>query len=256
MGTVSTNFLPSASGLDLGATGQRWDAIVQTIDCSGAATFSSTVAITGALTLSGAMTLPSPLTSTVITGTAPFVVASATKVTNLNADLLDGTDWTAPGTIGGTTPGAANFTTISASGVITSTRATGTAPFTVASTTNVANLNCSSLLGSTWAIPAAIGSTTPAAGTFTTLTGNTSLTVNGGTAITKVVVYSPSLTPSSVNLTTADKVVVNPPAIANATGIAGARVSAADTLAIRFNNPTGGALTPTAGTYTVIAFRS
>lgn len=96
-----------------------------------------------------------------------------------------------------------------------------------------------------------------------------SATVGGGTPLTKVVAYTPSLTPASVGaatvaeqtfsvpgLTTADKVVVNGPGIANATGIAGARASAADTLAVRFVNPTAGALTPTAGTYTVLAFRS
>lgn len=101
------------------------------------------------------------------------------------------------------------------------------------------------------------------------LTAISSLTVGSGTAVTKVVVYSQTLTPASVaaatvaeqtftvtGLTTADKVVVNPPAIANATGIAGARVSAANTLAIRYVNPTAGALTPTSGTYTVVAFRS
>ena len=89
------------------------------------------------------------------------------------------------------------------------------------------------------------------------------------TPLTKIVAYTPSITPASVaaatvaeqtftvaGLTTADKVIVNPPAIGNSTGIAGARVSAADTLAIRFTNPTAGALTPTAGTYTVLAFRS
>ena len=48
---------------------------------------------------------------------------------------------------------------------------------------------------------------------------------------------------------------VNPAAIANATGIAGVRVSAADTLAVRFVNPTAGALTPTAGTWAIIALR-
>jgi hypothetical protein len=96
-----------------------------------------------------------------------------------------------------------------------------------------------------------------------------STTIGSGTALTKAVVYTPSITPASVaaatvaeqtftvsGLTTADKVIVNPPAISNATGIAGARVSAADTLAIRFVNPTAGALTPTSGTYTVLAFRS
>lgn len=96
-----------------------------------------------------------------------------------------------------------------------------------------------------------------------------SVAIGSGTVLTKAVVYTPTLTPASVaaavvaeqtftvtGLTTADKVIVNPPAIANATGIAGARVSAADTLAIRFVNPTAGALTPTSGTYTVLAFRS
>jgi len=47
--------------------------------------------------------------------------------------------------------------------------ATGTAPFTVASTTNVANLNASSLNGATFASPGAIGGTTPGTGAFTTL---------------------------------------------------------------------------------------
>ena len=105
---------------------------------------------------------------------------------------------------------------------------------------------------------------------FSGVAASDNLTVGGsGTPITQIRVYSPSITPASVGaatvaeqtftvsgLTTADKVVVNPPAIGNATGIAGARVSAADTLAIRFTNPTAGALTPTAGTYTVTAFRS
>lgn len=96
-----------------------------------------------------------------------------------------------------------------------------------------------------------------------------SVSIGGGTALTKAVAYAPSLTPSAVaaatiaeqtftvtGLTTADKIIVNPPAIGNATGIAGARVSAADTLALRFCNPTAGSLTPSAGTYTVLALRS
>lgn len=63
---------------------------------------------------------------------------------------------------------------------VTSTVATGTAPFVVSSTTAVANLNASLLLGGTWAIPGAIGATTPAAGSFTTLAA----TVAGGQART------------------------------------------------------------------------
>jgi len=52
----------------------------------------------------------------------------------------------------------------------TSTVAAGTAPFTVASTTNVPNLNASSLNGMTFAAPGPIGSGTPNVGTFTNLT--------------------------------------------------------------------------------------
>jgi hypothetical protein len=73
------------------------------------------------------------------------------------------------GTLGITTPAAAVVTTLSASGQITSTIATGTAPFSIASTTVVPNLNVSQLLGGTWAIPGAIGSTTPNTGRFTTV---------------------------------------------------------------------------------------
>ena len=53
---------------------------------------------------------------------------------------------------------------------LVSTLVTGTAPFTIASTTVVPNLNVSQLLGGTWAIPGTIGSTTPNTGNFTVTT--------------------------------------------------------------------------------------
>lgn len=104
--------------------------------------------------------------------------------------------------------------------------------------------------------------------------GNTRLTslivgTNADTPVLKVRKYTPTITPASVatitvaeqtfsvpGLTTADTVIVNQAAIANAVGIAGVRVSAADTLAVRFVNPTAGALTPTAGVWTIIAIRT
>jgi len=93
---------------------------------------------------------------------APFTVVNTTKVTNLNADLLDGTDWRAPGPIGGTTPSTGAFTSI-----------------TVTSTSQVTNLNASLLLGNTWASPGTIGGTTPAAITTTGLTVTTNgITIN------------------------------------------------------------------------------
>lgn len=67
----------------------------------------------------GALGTPSSGTVTNLTGTASI---------NIN------------GTVGATTPATGAFTTISASGVITSTVVAGTAPLTVASTTTVANL--------------------------------------------------------------------------------------------------------------------
>jgi hypothetical protein len=105
---------------------------------------------------------------------------------------------------------------------------------------------------------------------FSGVAASDNLTVGpAGTPITQITVYSQTITPASVaagtiaeqtftvnGLTTADKVLVIPPAIANATGIVGERVSAANTLAMRFANPTAGALVPTAGVYTIVAFRS
>ena len=120
-----------------------------------------------------------------------------------------------------------------------------------------------------WAYNGTIGATTARTGAFTTVTASTSVAIGAGTAITKIVVYSPSLTPASValqttaeqtftvtGLTTADKVFVNGPTVVAGTGIVNARVSAADTLALTFMNTTLGALTPTSGTYIVLAMRS
>lgn len=64
---------------------------------------------------------------------------------------------------------------IAATGAITSSVATGTAPLVVASTTNVANLNASSLNGATFAAPGAIGGGTASAITGTTITATTGL---------------------------------------------------------------------------------
>ncbi len=81
----------------------------------------------------------------------------------------------------GTDVNAAISGALSVTKQITSTLATGTAPLVIASTTVVANLNVSALLGSTWASPAAIGTGTPAAGTFTNITD--SALTNGGVCI-------------------------------------------------------------------------
>lgn len=77
--------------------------------------------------------------STVTTGTAPLTVASTTAVANLNADQTDGYNAAEAATV-------STLAARDASGDITanafeSTVATGTAPFVVASTTVVPNLN-------------------------------------------------------------------------------------------------------------------
>lgn len=71
----------------------------------------------------------------------------------------------------------------------TSTVTTGTAPFVVTSTTNVANLNASSLGGATFAAPGAIGGGTPSTISGTTITATTSFSANGtaGLSTTKTV---------------------------------------------------------------------
>jgi hypothetical protein len=79
------------------------------------------------------------LSSDVATGTAPLTVASTTKVTNLNADLLD--DLNSATTATADTIAARDSSGYLTAIVLRSTVATGTSPLTVSSTTVVANLN-------------------------------------------------------------------------------------------------------------------
>lgn len=108
----------------------------------------------------GALGTPSSGTVTNLTGTASI---------NIN------------GTVGATTASTGAFTTISASGVITSTVSTGTAPFTVSSTTQVANLNAATAGTATNATNVALSAGTGATNYLTfsaTATGNQPLTTN------------------------------------------------------------------------------
>lgn len=98
-----------------------------------------------------------------------------------------------------TVSGASSFAAASFSGQVTSTVGSGTAPFVVASTTAVANLNASLLLGGTWAIPGAIGATTPNTGAFTTLSASGAATVGGTLAVTGNVTQSANETRQTAN---------------------------------------------------------
>jgi hypothetical protein len=92
--------------VDNGVTKKVTAAILQSY------TQGNSVLLTGAQTVAGVKTFTSQLASSVATGTAPFSVASTTKVTNLNADLLDGLS-------------SADFqATLSGSGIVKSTSGT------------------------------------------------------------------------------------------------------------------------------------
>ena len=113
---------------------------------SGAISLAGTLVVsnggTGATTLKGyvkgtgtsALTASSTIPNTDITGLGTMSTQNANSIA-VTGGAIDGT------TVGVTTASTGAFTTVSASGVITSTVVTGTAPFTVASTTQVANLN-------------------------------------------------------------------------------------------------------------------
>ena len=68
------------------------------------------------LAITGGLSVTKQITSTLATGTAPLVVASTTNVANLNASSLGGATFVAPGPIGGGTPDAGTFTSITTSG--------------------------------------------------------------------------------------------------------------------------------------------
>ena len=118
----------------------------------------------------GALGTPSSGTVTNLTGTASI---------NIN------------GTVGATTPTTGAFTTISASGVITSTVSTGTAPFTVSSTTQVANLNAATAGSATTA-------TTATNATNTAVTANSTNATNYLTFVSATTGNLPQLVNSSI----------------------------------------------------------
>jgi len=132
------------------------------------------IASIGSITLSGGT-----IDDTVIGGTTPnagtFTTLTATTV-DLNGGAIDGT------IIGATTPAAADFTTMDASGNVTIGGTLGVTGVTTLGTANITSVDLDSgAIDNT-----TIGAATPAAGTFTTLTANTSLTaatadINGGT---------------------------------------------------------------------------
>ena len=112
----------------------------------------------------------------------PGLTSATSQTINNNATMTlysDGTNWIQISQAGGTLSASA----LSISGQITSTATTGTAPFVVSSTTNVANLNASSLNGATFASPGAIGSSSASTGAFTSLSASGTVSGSGFTSL-------------------------------------------------------------------------
>jgi len=137
--------------------------------------------ITCGTTSSGGGTPAFPITVTGgVSGAIPYfsstTVESVSALLAANAIMTGGGVGAAPQTPSATAilsaGGAMSLPSTLTATQLISNIAIGTAPLSVTSTTVVPNLNVSQLLGSTWAVPPAIGSTTPAVGTFTTLSSS------------------------------------------------------------------------------------
>lgn len=112
--------------------------ITGSINATETGTIIASSASVGGVTLNvGAMSgittivMSGQLTNTLTPGTAPFSIASTTKVTNLNVDQVDGYNFD-QALLASSTP---SFVTLAL------TQTTGTAPMTISSTTLVPNLN-------------------------------------------------------------------------------------------------------------------
>jgi hypothetical protein len=143
----TSNFLPNGTNTRLSITDTQISVSSTTAIVSAT---TGALIVSGGVGVSGSINVGGTLTSTVTTGTAPFVVASTTNVANLNASTLSGATFASPGSIGSTTPGSGAFTTVSASGVASITNtidSTGTGNGTlvvsggigVAKTVNIGN---------------------------------------------------------------------------------------------------------------------
>jgi hypothetical protein len=173
--TCSTCVTGTSGALTSGTTTTSGYTAGQILGSTGSVLSAYSVNGSGNVVLTTSATLITPVLG-VAAGTS---LALGGATIGSNALAITGTfAFSAGGSFGGALTG---ITTLSASGQITSTVSTGIAPFVVASTTNVANLNASSLSGATFAAPGPIGSGTASTGAFTTL-ASTAHTITSASA--------------------------------------------------------------------------
>ena len=151
-------------GMNSGGTAQGWQ------DVSSATGVSSFNTRVGAVTLSTADV---------------NAVGTISNATTGSAAQLQGSTWAIPAAIGSTTPAAITGTTVAATSQFSGpgTGLTGTAGSLSIGGTAATATNANQLLSKTWAVPAALGSTTPAAVTGTTVTATSQFT-GPGTGLT------------------------------------------------------------------------
>lgn len=177
--TISTLNLTNALGVAYGGTGLTAGTSGGVLYYSATGVLASSAALAASSLVVGGGAGAAPATTTTGTGVVTalgvntgsagaFVVnggalgtPSSGTVTNLTGTASININ----GTVGATTANTGAFSTVSATGVITSTVATGTAPFTVASTTQVANLNAATAGNVTGTVAVANGGTGLTSGT-------------------------------------------------------------------------------------------
>jgi len=210
---ISTN--ATASQLNFGSNANVTSAGALTVtSCTGCGSSSGTVtsvSFTGGLISVATPTTTPALTVAGTSGGIPYFSGAATWASSAAGTVNTLMKWGGAGNPPIASSVTDNGTTVSTGEQIVSTLATGTAPFSVASTTNVANLNASSLNGATFAAPGAIGGTTPGSGAFTTLTSSSTDTFSGaGAASTASVLLNGTLFSGGSGTTTFPYLLLQP----------------------------------------------
>jgi len=183
------------------------------------------------------ITTANVITSSLATGTAPFIVSSTTQVANLNVATAGTVTTAAQPNI----TSVGTLTSLTTSGQITSTLATGTAPFIVSSTTQVANLNVATAGTVTTAAQpniTSVGTLTIASVDNLQLDGNTISTTNTNGDII--------LTPNGTGVILADAAITAPRFISNVASGTAPFVVSSTTQVANLNVATAGTVTTAA----------